>query len=97
MLFRSVMRARQRARERFDGERFSLNSQIPSDLLRTKYRASKDAMNRLHVLVDDETLTARGFHKVLRLAWSIADSRKVDLPGSAEVERALELRNGLRT
>ena len=92
-----VMRARQRASERFDGERFSLNSQIPSDLLRTKYRASKDAMNRLHALVDDETLTARGFHKVLRLAWSIADSRKIDLPGSAEVERALELRNGLRT
>lgn len=53
-------------------------------------------MTYLHTLIDEEKITARGFHKVLRTAWSVADLRELPRPGLPEVKRALELREGLR-
>lgn len=91
-----VIKARAISRDRFAGEKFRLNSQIPSDLLRSRFAASKDAMNLLHSMVDDETLTARGFHKVIRLSWSIADIQGAQRPGLDHIRQALDLRNGLR-
>jgi magnesium chelatase family protein len=41
------------------------------------------------------TLTARGFDRVLRLAWSIADLAGLDRPGGDEVGQALLLRQAV--
>ncbi|MEY3736457.1 MAG: hypothetical protein RLZZ251_173 [Actinomycetota bacterium] len=91
-----IIKARQRGSIRFREESFTLNSQIPSDLLRSRYKAETQAMTYLHTLIDEEKITARGFHKVLRTAWSVADLRELPRPGLPEVKRALELREGLR-
>ena len=91
-----IIAARQRGSIRFREESFTLNSQIPSDLLRSRYKAETQAMTYLHTLIDEEKITARGFHKVLRTAWSVADLRELPRPGLPEVKRALELREGLR-
>jgi len=48
----------------------------------------------LHGELDKERLSARGFHKVLRLAWSIADRDGAQIPGLPEVELAYRLREG---
>ena len=87
-----VESARSIARDRFAGLSFSLNSQIPSELLRAKFRANSKAMSALHILIERDEITARGFHKILRLAWTIADLRGVLVPGIDEVEEALRLR-----
>lgn len=84
--------ARAVARERFAGFGFQLNSSIPSELLRTKFRAESKAMSTLHILIEREEITARGFHKILRLAWTIADLRGVSIPGIDEIDTALSLR-----
>jgi len=89
---RRVEGARAVARERFAGFGFELNSAIPSELLRTKFRAESKAMSALHILIEREEITARGFHKMLRLAWTIADLRGVPIPRIDEVETALALR-----
>ena len=89
---RRVESARAVARERFAGFGFELNSAIPSELLRTKFRAESKAMSSLHILIEREEITARGFHKMLRLAWTIADLRGVPIPRIDEVETALALR-----
>jgi magnesium chelatase family protein len=60
--------------------------------LRTKFRAHSKAMSALHILIEQEEITARGFHKILRLAWTIADLRGVSVPGVDEIEMALALR-----
>jgi len=89
---RRVESARAVARERFADFGFELNSAIPSELLRTKFRAESKAMSALHILIEREEITARGFHKILRLAWTIADLRGVPIPRIDEVETALALR-----
>ena len=87
-----VESARKIAEQRFAGLGFSLNSHIPSNLLRSQFRAHPRAMSVLHQLIDREEVTTRGFHKLLRLAWSIADLREVEIPQLEDVERALHLR-----
>ena len=40
------------------------------------------------------SLSARGVHKVLRVAWTLADLRGSSIPGIDEVREALGLRSG---
>ena len=92
---RRVLLAREIAHERFKGESWSLNSKIPANQLRHKYKANREGMSFLHAELDHERLSARGFHKVLRLAWSVADREGVQVPGLNEVETAYRLREGV--
>ena len=87
-----VISAREKAAARFSGLGWSVNSRIPARELRDRFRASKAGMAFLHTELDHERLSARGYHKVLRLAWSIADRNGVDSPGLSEVEGAYQLR-----
>jgi magnesium chelatase family protein len=46
-------------------------------------------------LLDREVISARSFHRLLRVAWSIADLKNESVPGKTEVEQAISLRSGL--
>ena len=89
-----VVAARNIAATRFNGLPWQLNSQIPASQLRNKFRARKEGMAFLHAQLDDEQISARGYHKVLRLAWTIADREGISVPGLPEVESAYQLRQG---
>ena len=90
-----VIRSRKVAAERFAPYSFKLNSQIPPNLLREHFRPTKEGMTILHSLLDQEVISARGFHRTIRLSWSIADLKGVTVPGKVEVEQALTLRSGM--
>jgi len=92
-----VVAARAIAAERFSGEEWALNSRIPASQLRERYRPKKEGMAFLHSELDNERLSARGYHKVIRLAWTIADREGVSAPGLAEVQGAYQLRQGIDT
>ena len=89
-----VIAARGVAAERFKGERWSINSQIPSSELRGRFKAARDGMALLHAELDSERLSARGFHKVLRVAWSLADRTGRTIPSREDVEAAFTMREG---
>ena len=89
-----VIQARSLAATRFENCQWSLNSRIPASELRMKFRASKEGMAFLHNELEHERISARGFHKVLRLAWSVADSNAHHTPSKCDVEVALNLRQG---
>ena len=89
-----VQRARDAASNRFAGELWSLNSQIPSRALRTAYKPERSAMNFLHDELEKERITARGLHKVIRLAWTLADLSGKSKPSLMDVEKAYSLREG---
>ena len=89
-----VIAARSAAAERFKNEPWKLNSQISADGLRFKYRAEKRAMAFLHAEIDNERLSARGFHRVLRVAWSFADLNGHLIPNELDVVSAYGARNG---
>jgi magnesium chelatase family protein len=87
-----VIQARARAAERFSDESWQLNAEIPASSLRKKYRADKAAMALLHSELDAERLSARGFHKVLRTSWSVADSLGHETPTLEDLQCALTMR-----
>jgi magnesium chelatase family protein len=89
-----VVSARAIASERFKGETWTLNSEIPSRALRTKYQPERSAMNFLHSELDQEHITARGLHKVMRTAWSIADMLRHPRPSIEDTQLAFSLREG---
>jgi len=89
-----VIEGRARAAHRFKGERWRLNAEIPARALRRDYAPQRDAMNFLHDELDHERVTARGLHKVVRLAWTLADLAGRGQPGITEVQNAYQLRNG---
>jgi magnesium chelatase family protein len=86
--------AREIAANRFGKYPWKTNSEIPAKYLRSEFRAEKSAMALLHIQLEKENLSARGFHKVLRLAWSIADSRQHEFPNKEDAEKAISLRMG---
>ena len=90
-----VIAARAVSNDRFVDCLWKLNSQIPPSELRKRFRAEKLGMNFLHTELDNERLSARGFHKVLRIAWSIADSNGHSTPDREDVESAFRLREGM--
>lgn len=87
--------ARKRAAKRFHLFNISRNAEIPAFALRNEFKAERAGMSLLHNEMDRENLTARGFHKTLRLAWSIADLAEHDFPLLEDVKRALSLREGM--
>ncbi len=87
--------ARIRAAKRFKSLNISRNADIPALALRNEFKAERAGMTLLHNEMDRENLTARGFHKTLRLAWSIADLAEHELPLVEDVKRALSLRDGM--
>ena len=89
-----VIKAREIAADRFADYGWSTNSEIPSSHLRGVFKAEKAGMSFLHTELDAERLSARGFHKVLRVAWSIADQHEHERPTREDVEAAYLLREG---
>ena len=92
-----VISARHIAAERFRTQKWSLNSEIPSRALRTTYQPERMAMNFLHNELDRERITARGLHKVMRTAWSLADLAEHPRPTLADTEMAYLLREGVES
>ena len=89
-----VVSARERAAIRFQDECWSTNSEISSRALRTTYQPERSAMNFLHSELDRERITARGLHKIIRTAWSIADLGGHDRPTLGDTQLAYTLREG---
>jgi magnesium chelatase family protein len=75
-----VVAARDRQTARLRGTSATCNAQLTPLMLRELARITPSARRRLFELHDVEALTARGHHRVLRVARTIAD-----LEGSAEV------------
>lgn len=90
-----VIAARIISQERYAGCSWSVNSRIPPRELRGRFKAEKEAMKFLHLELDSERLSARGFHKVLRLSWSVADQRGHTIPTKEDAETAYQLREGM--
>ncbi|MBC7463838.1 MAG: YifB family Mg chelatase-like AAA ATPase [Actinobacteria bacterium] len=89
-----VSKARSVAAHRFNHEPWSLNAQIPSRALQKKYVCEKSAISFLHTELDAERLTGRGLHKVMRIAWSLADLALHPIPTLGDIRTALRLREG---
>ncbi|GAA4725457.1 YifB family Mg chelatase-like AAA ATPase [Nocardioides endophyticus] len=89
-----VAAARLRQAERYAGESWGLNGHAPGPVLRERWPLPEPAQR----VIDDEVysgrLSRRGGTRVHRLAWTVADLRRLQGPGVEEVAVALRLRTG---
>ncbi len=91
-----VLAARQRAVLRYAGTPWRTNADVPPHELIRRWPLQGQGLARLGKAMDAGMLTARGFGRVQRLAWTLADLFGEDRPGLVEAELALSLRLGDR-
>ena len=90
-----VAMARAAAAERWRQERWEVNSAVPGVNLRTApWLLPRPALRPAQAFLDRGSLTARGFDRVLRLAWTIADLAGETVPDAGHVSEALFYRTG---
>ncbi|KJL31897.1 Competence protein ComM [Microbacterium azadirachtae] len=91
-----VEAARDRAARRWRGMPWRLNAHVPGTWLRQgEFRLPVEARAPLDRALQRGALTLRGYDRVLRLAWSVADLAGADAPGLAHVGLALYLKKGM--
>lgn len=91
-----VQQARDRAGERWSRTPWTVNAQVPGAWLRQgEMRVPAEARASLDRALERGLLTLRGYDRVLRLAWTMADLDGRDRPGRDEIGRALFLKKGL--
>ncbi|MGO4856015.1 YifB family Mg chelatase-like AAA ATPase [Arthrobacter sp. 2MCAF14] len=92
---RRVHAARSRQRERLGSFGMETNSQVPGRVLRGELRLPSATTKILDASLERGILTARGYDRVLRLAWTLADLGHRDKPHSDDIGQALGLRQAV--
>ena len=93
---RRVVTARAAAAERLQDTPWTLNSQVPGPWLRgRRTRLDPATTSSLDRALEHGGITMRGYDRVLRVAWSVADLQGTPRPGPDEVGQALYLRKGM--
>jgi magnesium chelatase family protein len=87
-----VLAARDTAAQRLAGTGLSVNSQVPGRLLRERWPVPRAALRLAERALERGALSVRGFDRVLRVAWTLADLAGRAAPGADEVAEALGMR-----
>lgn len=89
-----VLRARAVAAERYRGMPWRVNAQVPGPWLRGAGRMhpGRSATAALDEALERGTITMRGYDKVLKVAWTLADLGGAARPDAGHVGQAMGLR-----
>jgi magnesium chelatase family protein len=92
-----VLAARDRMAKRFTGTPWRLNGEVPGPQLRSGWPLSPDTTRDVDEAFDKGELTGRGYDRVLRVAWTIADLAGREQPNKRDIGEAYEFRRqGIR-
>jgi magnesium chelatase family protein len=90
-----VAKARAAAAARWAADGWLVNAEAPGPRLRqAPWRLPARDTADLRTRLDRGALSARGFDRILRLAWTIADLDGRSRPDAADVSEATQLRTG---
>jgi magnesium chelatase family protein len=87
-----VQAARERQLDRLGPLGLETNAQVPGRVLRGALRLAGPTTRILDLALERGALTARGYDRVLRLAWTLADLTSRDVPDADDIGQALGLR-----
>lgn len=91
-----VRAARALAADRLRATPWTLNSQVPGAWLRgPAVRLSNETTASIDRALERGGITMRGYDRVLRLAWTLADLDAASSPTADHIGRALYLRKAL--
>jgi magnesium chelatase family protein len=90
-----VREARLAAAERWGPRGWQVNADVPGQALREPpWRLAREATKAAESHVDRGQLSARGFDRVLRMAWTLSDLSGRASPGAGDLAESLFLREG---
>ena len=90
-----VGRARAAAVERWSASGWRLNGEVPGSALRHRpWRLQRAALRQAEAYLDRGQLSVRGFDRVLRMAWTVADLQGHAVPDAGDVAEAMFFRLG---
>ncbi len=89
-----VSAARQQALARYAGTPWRSNGDVPAVELRRRWPLPRQVTRAVDDAMDVGLLTARGYGRVLRLAWTLGDLEQAGRPGPQHVAHALSFRLG---
>jgi magnesium chelatase family protein len=89
-----VAAARARAAARYAGTPWRTNADVPPSVLVRTWPLPREPLGLLGHAMDEGFLTARGFGRVQRLAWTLADLAERPQPSLDDAALALSLRLG---
>ena len=90
-----VAAARDAAAARWSNQNWCLNGRVPGRTLRNPpYRLPGSVTASLTRRLDTGAISARGFDRVLRIAWTIADLDGHSRPDAEDINEAVALRTG---
>ncbi|MDQ1059159.1 magnesium chelatase family protein [Arthrobacter globiformis] len=87
-----VLAARGRQLQRLQPWGMETNSQVPGRILRGELKLAAATTRILDHALERGVLTARGYDRVLRLAWTLADLGGREQPDGNDIGQALSLR-----
>jgi magnesium chelatase family protein len=88
-----VLVARERMAKRFAGTPWRLNGEVPGPELRAGWRLPQDITREADEAFDEGRLTGRGYDRVLRVAWTLADLAGREQPAKQDVHEAYAFRS----
>lgn len=87
-----VLRAIKAASTRLAETPWSKNAQVPGSYLRKQLRLPIEATRNLDLALDRSLITMRGYDRILRLAWTVADLNQRPKPNKDDVALAMYYR-----
>ncbi|MCJ7763597.1 MAG: ATP-binding protein, partial [Dehalococcoidales bacterium] len=87
-----VTAARQRQLERFNGTKLTCNAEMMPTEVRDFCQSEEDAQSLLKAAMKQLHLSARAFHRILKLARTIADLENSDIIKANQIAEAIQYR-----
>ncbi|MDN5857346.1 MAG: YifB family Mg chelatase-like AAA ATPase [Pseudonocardia sp.] len=87
-----VLAARAAAAERWAGEGWRTNAEVPGPALRSRFALPARILRPLDAGLRSGQLSARSADRALRVAWTLADLAGAPFPGVEQVENAMSFR-----
>ena len=88
-----VAAARAAAAERLRGSGWRINADVPGPALRSQWRLPPAVTASADIRLDRGELSARGYDRVLRIAWTVSDLAGRTRPTATDVDEAVALRS----
>ena len=91
-----VALARERSMTRLEGTGWTTNGQVPGPWLRSKAQVlGRQVTDPIDRALEHGSITMRGYDRILRVAWTLADIDGTERPEKSHIGRALFLRKGI--
>jgi len=89
-----VVQARSRQAERFAGQDWSVNADMPTEALRGRWRLPAAVLRPLTNATQRGSISPRGADRVKRVCWTLSDLAGHCAPGAEHLDEAMALHRG---